>query len=81
MVYQLGEFAGYPVTIYGGLIQTIITWVIPFAFAAFVPAAYLLSKPGWTHLARLTPAMALISAGVACGMWHLGLRQYTSTGT
>ncbi len=42
--YSFSEFAKYPITIYGKFIQAIITWLLPFAFTSFFPAAYLLGE-------------------------------------
>ena len=38
----MAEFAKYPTQIYSKIVRFIITWVIPFAFVAFLPASYFL---------------------------------------
>jgi ABC-2 type transport system permease protein len=40
--YQLADFAKYPTGIYVRGMRFIITWVIPFAFVAYLPASYFL---------------------------------------
>ena len=40
--YEMAEFAKYPTQIYSKIVRFIITWVIPFAFVAFLPASYFL---------------------------------------
>ena len=40
--YEMAEFAKYPTQIYSKIVRFKITWVIPFAFVAFLPASYFL---------------------------------------
>lgn len=40
--YMTSDFAKYPVTIYSSAVRNIVTYIIPFAFTAYFPAAYLL---------------------------------------
>lgn len=42
MAYETAEFAKYPVEIYSKPIRFIITWILPFAFVAYLPATYFL---------------------------------------
>jgi ABC-2 type transport system permease protein len=83
MVFK--QFGSYPLDIFATRLQNFLTWVIPVAFVAWVPAAVLLDRtsalpfPAW--LAWCTPLLgvAMMSAG-----WWLFLResrQYQSSGT
>ena len=47
-VRRVQEFieAGYPTEIYARFIRFIITWIIPFAFVAYLPASYFLGVRG-----------------------------------
>ena len=42
VAYEMSDFAKYPSEIYAKAIRFIITWVIPFAFVAYLPASYFL---------------------------------------
>lgn len=44
-VYSLADFAKYPTEIYVKGIRFIITYVIPFAFVAYLPANYFIAEP------------------------------------
>ena len=82
---SFGEFGSYPLDIFGREARRLLTFVIPVAFTAWVPAAVLLDRPevlpfpAW--VAWGTPVL-----GVACtaASWCLFLResrQYQSTGS
>ena len=43
-VHELHELAKYPLTLYGRGLRLVLTWVIPFGFASFFPASYLLGR-------------------------------------
>lgn len=80
-IFGLSEFAKYPLTIYNRGIQIILTWVIPYAFTAFYPAAYLLGKEGYTLYSIITPIAAILCCTLALLFWKKGLKAYTSTGS
>lgn len=42
VAYQMADFAKYPTEIYSRIVRFIITWIIPFAFVAYLPASYFL---------------------------------------
>lgn len=42
--YSMSDFVNYPISIFGAAIQVLLTFVIPFAFTNFFPAAVLLGK-------------------------------------
>lgn len=75
----------YPMHIYSEWVRTLLGWIIPMAFVAYVPALYLLEAPNplglpyWLALA--TPLVAIACAGVAKGVWGLAIRSYQSTGS
>lgn len=43
LIYDIRSFVQYPIHIYPKLIQTILTFIIPYAFVNFYPAQYLFS--------------------------------------
>ena len=79
VAYEMADFAKYPTEIYNKGIRFIITWVIPFAFVAYLPASYFLGKGG----AGVIGVECLIAIGfwcVAYGVFNYGLKGYESAG-
>ncbi|MEP7355993.1 MAG: ABC-2 family transporter protein [Anaerolineales bacterium] len=78
-VFENYLFVHYPITIFPKAVQVLLTWVIPYAFASFYPASFLLGR----DIGPLVWISPLIAAGLlALGyrFWLAGLRRYESTG-
>lgn len=81
LVFNLTTYAQYPVTIYGHWLRWLLTFLLPFAFAAFYPAAALL-RPGQYLLWGLASLpVAAVTVGVAAVVWAQGLRRYQGAGS
>jgi ABC-2 type transport system permease protein len=80
-IFNLSDFARYPMTIYHKGIRHLLTWVIPYGFTAFYPAAYFIKGSGYENLALLTPVVAIVSCALPYWFWNQGLRAFTSTGS
>lgn len=81
VVYSMNEFSQYPVTIYNKIIQNIISYIIPFAFAAYYPASYFLT--GKNPLFNIG-GVVLISAvflTLSLLIWNKALTKYESAGS
>jgi ABC-2 type transport system permease protein len=59
IVFNNYEFAKYPLSIYHRSIQFLLTWIIPYGFASFYPASYLLGRDVGP-LAWLGPVVAAV---------------------
>jgi ABC-2 type transport system permease protein len=81
VVFEMHEFAKYPLTIYPRAIGLILTWAIPFGFASFYPAAHLMGEAVAPWLAYGAPVVAVVLLLIALRVWRFGLRHYGSTGT
>ena len=81
VVFEMHEFAKYPLSIYPRAIGLLLTWAIPFGFASYFPAARLMGieSPPWQ--AYGAPVVAAVLLAVALQVWRFGLRHYGSTGT
>ena len=80
LVFDNHLFAQYPLTIYPRAIGIMLTWLIPYGFASFYPASYLLGHDmGW--LAWLAPFVAVILVLIGYQVWKIGLRHYAGTGS
>lgn len=77
--YELSDFAKYPTEIYAGGIRFVITWVIPFAVVAYLPAGYFLGARGGGVIAAEC-AVAAVFWLAAYGVFCRGIRRYESAG-
>lgn len=73
------EFTRYPLTIYGGFLQFVLTFVLPFSLSAFYPVEALLGRLNMWLLAPITGA-AILFVLFSTLMFKLGLKKYTSAG-
>lgn len=78
------RFASFPLSIYNSVIQTVLMFVIPFAFVNYFPAQFLLRKadmaayPQWCMY--ISPIVAVVLFAIAYAFWRFSLRYYKSTG-
>jgi ABC-2 type transport system permease protein len=79
-VYETNEFAKYPLSIYGRGVTLLMTWVIPYGFASYYPAKYILGRDG-VLMGWLAPVVAAVLFTLAYRFWLFGLRHYSGTGS
>jgi ABC-2 type transport system permease protein len=85
----VGQFDGlvqwYPIEIFGKAFRVIVTGLLPLAFLNYYPALILLGKldnnDSGRWLSYMSPLVALLLVGIVSRVWHLALRQYTSSGS
>lgn len=80
IVFNNHEFAKFPLTIYHASIRFVLTWLIPYGFASFYPASYLLGREVG-GLAWMGPVIAALFLFIAYRFWLFGLRHYSGTGS
>lgn len=80
-VFNLSDFARYPLTIYHKGIRIFLTWVIPYGFTAFYPASLFIEHSGYQSLALWSPIVATVVCIIAYTFWNKGLRAFASTGS
>jgi ABC-2 type transport system permease protein len=79
-VFENYLFAHYPLSIYPHAIQFMLTWVIPYGFASYYPASFLLGRDlGPVVFMGPVVAAVLLLIGLRC--WQAGLRRYEGTGS
>lgn len=85
LLWDMKEFTNYPITIFPKGIQFVLTFLLPFAFLNFYPAAALLDKPipdGYPPiLPFLSPVVGVLVFVLSVLLWNWGLKHYKSTGS
>lgn len=74
----------YPLSVFGGALQRLLTYALPVAFIAFLPASLLLDRTGQlavpAGLGFLTPVVGVVLCTVAYRYWRRQLRHYQGVG-
>ncbi|HYG59071.1 MAG TPA: ABC-2 family transporter protein [Symbiobacteriaceae bacterium] len=81
LMWNVNTYGRYPISIYNGVLRTILTWVLPFAFVGFYPAAYFLRREAFLGWALATPVMGLAFFSLAVVVWRVGVKRYHGTGS
>lgn len=79
--YMVNDFAKYPVGIYNRLVQTVITYIVPFAFTAFYPAYYFLTGENPLFNLGMTVIIAVLLMSLGIFIWNRGIMAYESAGS
>ena len=79
--YMFNDFAKYPISIYNSLLRWLISFIVPFAFAAYYPASYFLQgKNGFFNIGGLM-LISLTFFSISLKLWDRGLDAYESAGS
>jgi len=82
--WEATRFIDYPINIYAGGVQFILTFLIPYAFINYYPVQLFLGRadtPFSSILTYLTPLVGVICFFLAYRFWEFGLNAYQSTGS
>lgn len=79
--WNLIAFGRWPLSIYSGAVQFFLSWIVPFGFATFYPAARLLNHYEFHRFALIVPLISLACMTITAFAWRLGVRHYSSTGS
>ncbi len=80
-VHEMSDFARYPLVIYNRVIQSLMTWIIPYGFTAFYPAAYFLRPETYLKMGWITPIIGFGCCLIGAYVWRKGVRNFTGTGS
>jgi ABC-2 type transport system permease protein len=80
-VWNVIAFGRYPLSIYSGVVQFFLCWIIPFGLASFYPSVRLLGRTVTHEYAPLVPVVAVVFLTIAISLWNFGTRHYSSTGS
>jgi ABC-2 type transport system permease protein len=80
----LNDFGPYPLRIFGGTLEFLLTFVLPMAFVAYFPATVLLGRTGELRVsavfAYFGPLAGLLWLRFALWFWQHELQRYQSAG-
>jgi ABC-2 type transport system permease protein len=83
--YGGGQVVQYPIDVFTAWLRRLVTFAIPLAFIAYLPAARLLDRPdplGMPSIvAWVSPLVAGATALVARAVWTTAVRHHRSTGS
>ena len=80
VAYQMSDFAKYPTEIYAKGIRFLITWVIPFAFVAYLPASFFLKTDASAGMIGIECGIAILFWCIAYAVFDRGTHVYESAG-
>lgn len=81
LTWNLNNYGRYPVSIYNRALRILLTWVLPFSFVGFYPAAVFLRRETYYMWAFITPVVGIAALWIAYQIWKAGVRRYHSTGS
>lgn len=79
-VFKNFEFAKYPLSVFPRAIQFLLTWLIPYGFASYYPASYLLGHDTGP-MAWVGVIVAVVLLFIGRRLWFVGLRRYSGAGS
>jgi ABC-2 type transport system permease protein len=79
-VFENYLFAQYPLSIYPRAIRFMLTWLIPYGFASYYPASFLLGH-NLGPVVWAGPLVATVLMVIGYRLWRVGLRRYEGTGS
>ncbi|MBP3486769.1 MAG: ABC-2 family transporter protein [Roseburia sp.] len=80
VAYEMADFAKYPTEIYAKGIRFLITWVIPFAFVAYLPASFFLKTGTSAWVIGVECGIAVVFWCIAYAVFNRGTHVYESAG-
>lgn len=80
VAYEMSDFAKYPTEIYPRVVRAIITWIIPFAFVAYLPASYFIKSGVSMSVIWIEGGIAIVFSIVAHLFFNHGTKIYESAG-
>ena len=80
LFYSTSEFAKYPLEIYHKAIRSTLTFIVPFALTAYIPAAYFLGRLSLLEALLKMGGMATALTLLGVFVFNRGVRIYESVG-
>jgi ABC-2 type transport system permease protein len=81
IVHNVSNFARFPLSIYGRAMHLVLTFVIPFGFISYYPAAWLFGKSETAWIGLCTPIVAVVGLVIGVWLFRRGLERYEGSGS
>lgn len=82
MVYNVSDFAKYPIKIYHPVIRFIMMFILPFGLIISMPAgAFLKNSYNPFVVSAGIIVAAVVTFGIGCMVWTKGIKSYESSGS
>ncbi|ADY55281.1 protein of unknown function DUF990 [Syntrophobotulus glycolicus DSM 8271] len=82
LFFTLRNFINYPLSIFGGGVAFILTYLLPWGFINYYPALYILNKPGeQSGFYLYTPLVGLLLFLLSLGLTNRGIARYKGVGS
>lgn len=73
-IFAFKEYTKYPLSLFGGVMQFLLTWIIPFGFISYYPSLYFLQRN--TFMVIFSGIMAACFFAVGVTLFDIGLKHY-----
>lgn len=81
-IYNLLNFARYPLSIYRPIVRILLTFIVPFGFVAFYPStAFLEHGTPYRAFSYCVPLVGALMLAIGVTVWKRGLRRYSGAGS
>jgi ABC-2 type transport system permease protein len=81
LAVRFRDYARYPITIFGGVLRVIFTFVIPMAFISYYPSLVFLRPDDIPMLTWFSPLIGAAFFALSCVVWMRGTKTYSGTGS
>ncbi len=80
MFYSMSDFAKYPLEIYHKFIKTFITYIVPYALTAYIPASYFLGEADLIPTLIKVSIICFLALTLGYTTFKRGMKRYESVG-
>lgn len=77
-LFELEEINQYPLPVYGQVIASFLTYIIPLGFVSFYPNQLLLGHSEYFSYIKLTPVVVIVLVTLSVTIWKFGIANYQS---
>jgi ABC-2 type transport system permease protein len=78
-------YGNYPTKIFPSVIEYLLTFVLPVAFVAYMPASAILGRGDelivWSWIPWITPVLGVVLFAIAVRVWRINSAKYQSSGS
>lgn len=81
LIFKLGDYARYPISIFNGILKWFFTLIIPIGFIAYYPSLIFLTPENIPILSYCTAIIGIIFFYISYKIWMKGAVAYDGTGS